>query len=61
VLDGLYVQDIEADEGESAKDKVSFKQDVMKLLLDQLFDGRLISEAVAKELSASSSPFMSYV
>jgi hypothetical protein len=50
ILDGLYVQDIDAEEESGSKDKDEFKQDCLALVLEQLFDEAGMAQRIPLEL-----------
>lgn len=51
VLDQWYVEDIDAEpEVSSAKDKLEFKQECLKLILECLFDEVAAVDKIVKEL-----------
>jgi hypothetical protein len=50
ILDGLYVQGIDAEEESGSKDKDEFKQDCLALVLEQLFDEAGMAQRISLEL-----------
>jgi hypothetical protein len=53
IMNGLYVQDIDAEEDMASKNKTEFKQECLTLVLEQLFDSAGMAERISSELGQS--------
>lgn len=50
IIEDLFVQDIDAEEGSGEKDKEEFKEDCLKLIMEHLFDGAGLAERILHAL-----------
>lgn len=50
IITGLYVQDIDAEEGDEEKDKEQFKDECLESILIQMFEAAGLSQQICKEL-----------